>query len=149
MSLFSDGMTPMHYYRDADGVAHLEPVEMKWADANEGFADALDSARVAGTTGDVLGGIDEASAEVGRARGRVETLLWAQNELQGQLESWAAVDRFADLRALQAFLVLVQDNLRIAQDGTEGWPGFARTVVEAAEVASDLPEAVPGTEMGG
>jgi hypothetical protein len=111
--------------------------------ARDGASAALVAARVAGTVGDVLGGMDEASAVTGRLAGRVETLLWCQSEVQLLLEQWKAQDRFADTRPLEDFLNRVRDSLRAVQDGTGAVDGLVRTVVADLDVGSPEAEAVP------
>lgn len=110
--------------------------------------DRLAAARVAGTVGDVLGGLHEECVAAGRLAGRVETLLWAQSELQVQLAA-ASLDRFADTRALEEFLVRVQDSLRNVQDGSGAWDGLVRSVVEDSEMERAAGEGVPAPDMGG
>jgi hypothetical protein len=107
-----------------------------------------EAAKVVGTLGDILGGYDAASVAVGRLAGRVETLLWAQAELQVELSRMRSTDRFADTRALEDFLVRVQDSLRQVQDGTGDPAGLVRSGVEAVKVETDTLEIVPTTEMG-
>lgn len=109
---------------------------------------AIDAARVAGTVGDALGGLHSECVAQGRLAGRVETLLWAQSELQVQLAE-ASLDRFADTRALEEFLVRVQDSLRNVQDGSGAWDGLVRSVVEDSEMERAAGEGVPAPDMGG
>lgn len=115
--------------------------------ALDGASAVLVAARVAGTVGDVLGGMDPVSVAAGRLAGRVETLLWAQGELQLELERLRE-DRFADTRQLESFLLRVQDSLARVQDGSGTWDGLVRTAVDASVAGGTAVEGVPDTEMG-
>lgn len=114
---------------------------------SEAESAALAAARLAGTIGDVLGGLDEPSVAAGRLAGRVEVLLWAQTELQLQLERMV-VDRFADTRGVSEFLLRVQDNLRAVQDGSGALGELVVSVVEGPSLVRGEAEGPPGAEMG-
>jgi len=116
---------------------------------DEAVVAVLEAAKVVGVLGDYLGGYDADSVAAGRLAGRVETLLWAQAELQVELARVSAADRFADTRALEEFLVRVRDSLRQVQDGTGKPAGLVRSGVEAVKTDMATLEGVPTTEMGG
>lgn len=119
------------------------------ATLNEEHAAVVAAAMVSGTVGDVLAGLDPAAVAAGRLAGRVETLLWAQGELQVELDQLKATDRFADTRALEDFLVRVRDSLRNVQDGSGEWAGLVRSLMAVPETVAGAEETPPGTEMGG
>lgn len=96
-----------------------------------------------------IGDLDPVAIDAGRLAGRVEVLLWCQSELQLELAQTAVADKFADLRALEAFLLRVQDSLARVQDGSGTWAGLVRSGMEAAGVGTGTEEVVPDTEMGG
>ena len=112
----------------------------------EAAAVGLDAARVAGTVGDVLGGIDEHSREIGHRAGRVDTLLWMQEQLQLLLRSWGEADRFADLRPLQEALTLVQDTLKLIEAESKG--PATDSVAWATPARGDLGEPDPESPEG-
>lgn len=115
---------------------------------SEGEALALKAAIVAGTLGDVLGGLHEDCVNTGRLAGRVETLLWAQAELQLELDLLCKTDRFADTRQLENFLKRVRDSLRAVQDGSGAWGGLIRSSVEDTNVGGTAVGPVPSVRMG-
>lgn len=96
-----------------------------------------------------VGDLDPVAVDAGRLAGRVEVLLWCQSELQLELALVRSTDRFADTRAIETFLVRVQDSLKQVQDGSGTWSGLVRTAVEAAEAGGTAVEAVPDNEVGG
>lgn len=99
--------------------------------------------------GDVVGGLHEACVETGRLAGRVEVLLWAQTELQVELDLLTSTDRFADTRALENFLKRVRDSLARVQDGSGDPSGLIRSDLGVVGTGGTAAEAVPGVEMGG
>ena len=113
-------------------------------DRHEGLRDA----RLAGTVGDVLGGLHEPSVNVGKLAGRVEVLEWAQTELQISMAEVRSNDRFADTRALEEFLKRVQDSLVRVQDGSGSWAGLIRTVVVDTDPEPAGEQGVPDVSMG-
>jgi hypothetical protein len=141
--------TEEHLFDCPESSGHLCPPVSVSAAAADGAAPEIVAARLAGNVGDVLGGLDDESVNVGRLAGRVETLQWAQAELQLALDRWRALDRFADTRGLEDFLVRVQDSLRAVQDGSGAWAGLVRSVVGDPEAATESGEGVPDREMGG
>lgn len=96
-----------------------------------------------------IGDLDPVAVDAGRLAGRVDVLLWCQTELQQEIAAVQASDRFADTRALETFLVRVQDSLKAVQDGSGTWAGLVRTAVDAAEAGGTLASALPDTENGG
>lgn len=76
---------------------------------------------------------DEGSVAVGILTGRIETLKWAQGEIDRIIERWKLTDRFADTRALEEFLALVRDNLRTVQDGSGEAAELVGTVMDEFE----------------
>lgn len=98
--------------------------------ARDGADELIVAARLAGTVGDVLGGIDEDSHNIGRLAGRVEVLKWAETNAKVILANVQSADRFADTRAMEEFIRLVQDSLTAVQNGTGDWAGLIPTVVE-------------------
>lgn len=95
-----------------------------------------------------IGDLDPVAIDAGRLAGRVEVLLWCQSELQAELALLQATDRFADTRAIETFLVRVQDSLKAVQDGSGTWAGLVRTAVEAAQADGTRESAPPGDEDG-
>ena len=91
--------------------------------------------------------LDEVSVSAGRLAGRVETLLWAQAELQSDIERLKATDRFADTRGLENFLLRVQDSLRAVQDGSGGWDGLVRSDVGGVTVETVAGNPIPTQEV--
>lgn len=123
---------------------------------SETATDALSSALAGmsaedgvGATGLSGGSLDPVAVDAGRLAGRVEVLLWAQSELQVELDLLRATDRFADTRGLENFLARVKDSLLAVQDGTGAWAGLVRTAVGAVDTGGTAAEAVPEAEMGG
>ena len=82
-----------------------------------------------------LGDLDPVAVDAGRLAGRVEVLLWCQTELQVELDTLVATDRFADTRGLENFMSRVKDSIKAVQDGSGSWAGLVRTAVEAAEAS--------------
>lgn len=122
------------------------------ADATDALSSALAGMSAEdgpGATTASGGDLDPVAVDAGRLAGRVEVLLWAQSELQVELDHLRATDRFADTRGLENFLARVKDSLLAVQDGTGAWAGLVRSAVEAARVVGAAAEAVPDEEMGG
>lgn len=115
------------------------------AAAADGAPPEIVAARIAGNVGDVLGGLDPGSVAAGRLTGRVEVLTWAQAEIQLSLEAWRAADRFADTRALEEFLLRVQDSLRAVQDGSGEWAGLVRSDLGGTEAGATTDNVAPET----
>jgi hypothetical protein len=122
---------------NADGELSVSAAGADGADAS------LVAARVAGNVGDVLGGLDEASVTAGRLAGRVEVLLWCQEQIQLSLRVWSERDRFADLRAMEELLATVRDSLAAVQDGSGNPAGLVRTDLAAYTVGGSAVEGVP------
>lgn len=92
--------------------------------------------------------LDSADVATGRLAGRVEVLLWMQNEIQVSLREWDARDKFADLRALNELLALVQDSLAGVQDGSGTWAGLIRRDLVVPSTGPGEGIVPPGAEMG-
>lgn len=93
--------------------------------------------------------LDPVAINAGRLAGRVETLLWAQVELEALIRDTAAADRFADTRGLELFLDRVRDSLSRVQDGSGSWAGLVRTVLGEPETPAGEGTVPPDAEMGG